>query len=171
MRSVKVLITLALTLASATLVLGWDYYPLGGGNAEKIIVVDYPNEPYNCKGAWFFEKDGGACWMPWSTATPPIRGEWQNFDANYAWHMGGDVKELSSPTTNLYALDATIKGTHVYSFAGGNDWVSAESDINNGYLMYHDGQFVEAPTGENDKGCYMVALCVIGKLDKYRSID
>jgi hypothetical protein len=110
-------------------VIAWEYYPVGGGNSHKIVFCEDP------AGAWFFDKDGGAFWLLWNNNSHSW-GNYQNFDANYTWHMGGDVFEIND---TLYALDATMKGHHIY-FYNGASWQNFREDIND-YYQYHDAQF------------------------------
>lgn len=143
---------------------GWTYYPPGGGNAEKIVIVD--DDDHQVYGAWFFEKDGGAFWMPWENGD---WGAWQNFDAHYSWHMGGDVCDIgpaAGPTTP-YALNATMQGHHYYVYQDGQ-WSAAlgigqEGFVPNSYYRYHDAQFFANNDGDTDTDWFLVSTWQLWK--------
>lgn len=134
-------------LFSTCLANGWQSYPLGGCNAEKIIVTEDPD------GAWFFSKDGGAFWINWDSQNQEW-GSWQNFDAYYPWHMGGDVFEIND---TLWTLNVTMQGHHYYYY-NGSSWSYYELDrVENDYYYYHDAQFFEDDAGNRSQDWFLVS--------------
>jgi len=120
--------------------------PQGGGNAEKIVICNQGG----VQGAWFFEKDGGASWLNWNGSAWDT---WQDFDANYGWHMSGDVFDIGG---TLYCLNATMQGHHLYKYENG-EW-NYDGDIHeNGYYQFHDAQFFQAENGDRDVGWFLVS--------------
>lgn len=133
------LIIISIIFISTAPDFAWENHFLGGGNTEKIIIVD--DTVHNCRGAWFFDKNGGDFWLPWENSSSQW-GNWQNFNANTPWHMGGDVFEIDG---YLYAVSATMEGHHIYKFEDGN-W-NDEGFYTNGYYQYHDAMFIEDNNG------------------------
>jgi hypothetical protein len=128
----------------------WDLHPIGGGNAEKIITVDENVGGNNVQGAFFFEKDGGAFWMPYTNGT---WGNWQNLDAYYGWHMGGDVCKIGN---DLYALNVTMQGWHKYKYnTSTSNWDYYAENMQNNYFWFHDAQFYK-DNGNYDPNRFLV---------------
>jgi hypothetical protein len=148
-RTVHILI-LPAVLLMAHVAVAWDWYPLGGGNAEKIVVVDDPDDDVD--GAWFFDKDGGAFWINWTGSSPDYWGYWKCFDPQYSWHMGGDVFDIGG---TFYALNVTMHGHHYYQQNGSN-WEYSDEAAND-YYYYHDAQFFEEDDGDRSYNYFLVS--------------
>lgn len=139
MKRLNILTALLFIVALASVsIAGWEWQPLGGGNAEKIIVVDESGGP---QGAWFFNKDCGTHWIPCTNTTNFTWGDWEHFDAYYTWHMGGDVCEIDG---TYYCVSATMQGLHFYQYNSvSGDWedYGTTSFRENGYYYFGDAQF------------------------------
>lgn len=136
------LITVLAALIVAGRAWGWEWMPLGGGNAEKIVICEDPD------GVWFFGKDGGAFWIPRENND---WGEWKVFDAHYCWQMGGDVCVIDGTP---YALNVTMQGHHYYQWDG-DSWEYYDFLVND-YYCYHDAQFFADDQGNTNVNWFLV---------------
>jgi len=106
-----VLIAFAITARA-----GWDWNRLAGGVALETVIVDETS----IRGVWILEKSCGLYWVNW------LSGEWQDlgiqgeYDAYYAWWMGGDEHLCGlSPSQYPYMIAVTYQGTHLYKYTSG----------------------------------------------------
>jgi|GEM_PF-1108250 len=155
MRSAKVVFTLALIIASATLVLGWDYHPTGGGNTEKIIIVD--DDTYECYGAWFFNNDDNFLNSPWNISAAPVRSKGRSSNICFTLSDAGDAVEILD---TLYALEISNKGIIYcrYDNAAGKRIKHFSRTLNSGYYEYNDVQLLTDDSGIRDFSVYLAAV-------------
>ena len=140
----------------------WEWHSLGGGNAEKIIVIDNSASGEPC-GALVFSKDGGTHWIPCTNKNDFTWGEWQDLDAYYTWCYGGDVCKIGS---TWYAVSATMQAFHYYTYNSTSGSWEDYGGLNtafrpNGYFQFHDAQFFTTNTGSFNLGQVIVSATQI----------
>ena len=155
------LIILSIVLLTTSTASAWDYYPLGGGNAEKILLYNSTN----VKGAWFFDKDGGTHWIEWDDANDHWES-WQSFDAYHCWHMGGDVYDVgsTSPLTPT-VISVGMQGHQLYTCTTSSPytWSRKNDLVKNDYFYYHDAQFYKLTSGYTDENHFLVSTWQLWK--------
>ena len=119
----------------------WELNKLPGGNIVETIVIDEVVDSDTIRGVWAVNKNSGVFWFPWDGSD---WGEYQEYDAYYAWFMGGDVMVMQD---TLFALAVTMQGHHYYYYNNNNgswdDWGSGF--IENNYFQYADAAFFDVP--------------------------